>query len=345
MIKFKNLLKLISEDRETERLKIPGVWKEELPVAYKSDIRGAVYEAIDLVKELNKDEWYTPKKESLLLYRGVSGWNQPWKIKNIRKDREPRDTRKWVDELVERVRSKYYSEVPSRRASKFAASSEKGKREVGNKYGHPHIIFPEADAPIYSISRDPMHFMNSITKSGTKVMELMNSITRNSLTQKTKKLRKKLVSDLKSRAPSVWKFAKELDSGEIDFSITKNPVEIERRANEARRHFYNNYEDEGGKLDDPVGSSAKMTLSDMFRGLCQFVGEIFDDIHAYFVNLSEGVVAESGEVMYSGDSFVRVEWRFWKFFIDYDFQEGKARLHQLVRSIADENSDQLQLNI
>lgn len=111
------------------------------------------------LNELNRvlqEKFYNTSKE--LLYRGTDKEVDRWQTFSIRKDRKPKDTPVDVDAIIAGLEEDgAYSEYPSRRKSKFAATS--GYTVDLFDFGdNVYITFPHETADISSLTIDSIDF-------------------------------------------------------------------------------------------------------------------------------------------------------------------------------------------
>lgn len=307
MLRFKKLLNEVSEEGIEKKL------SNFLPDFYGENLQKTSKKTKKLLKEYNQSgKWYKPKSKKFFIYRGSSYDVKFWDIKKIRQDRVPRDTPMWIDQLIENVRSKYYPDVPSRRAIKFGGSGDYGKEEI-EKYGEPFIVFPQKNAPIVSYPEDTLNVMRPIYKSSKEISSLVAKL-------KGKVEKEKPFSFFKSKFPEIYKFLHEFDQvdnlksnyreDDFDYYPSIKPSKIKRRIEE--------FDVEDIKIDDYF-------LRSYISEVLKEVEVIFEKVDDYFSSFHRGVKPNSGEVMYGGTEFLRVRYDFWKHFIEYDFSSGKIK--------------------
>lgn len=96
------------------------------------------------------DKYKMDMPSDKLLYRGYEEDINKWKVKKIRKDREPLDTPKVTQKFIDGVAEKLYPQVPLRSRSKFAST----QRDEAEDYGTVYLCFPEQSANIVSFPHD-----------------------------------------------------------------------------------------------------------------------------------------------------------------------------------------------
>lgn len=291
MLKLKKLLFEVSY----------GDLPDSIPNFYRENFQKVLKKSEEFVQEYNQNgTWYRPESKKFQLYRGSDSDLKFWDIKSIRQNRKPRDTKPWVDQLVENIRSEYYPNVPSRRAAKFAASSDNGRVEI-QKYGAPFVVFPQQYASKVSIPSDPFDLMGEINTGFSTVLRGLSELENSNAVLKT---------FIKGRFDEVYKFLVELDQTlkrQFDYTPNSSPSKIVKNAKKAQKNV--------GKSKD------KEKLKKILSG----VVKIFEGIESYFSSLIKGVLPNSGEVMYGGRKFLRIRYDFWKHFIEHDYENGKVK--------------------
>jgi len=106
-------------------------------------------------------EFQTDIPPSKLLYRGSKIDIGNWKVRDIRKDRKPRDTHEYLQKIFDLVAEKMYPNVPKRSESKFAANSvSEAERYAASMYdgsgGSVKVVFPEKGANVASFDSDTL---------------------------------------------------------------------------------------------------------------------------------------------------------------------------------------------
>lgn len=108
----------------------------------------------DLIEELNSGSWIIPQKNGIDLYRGEPHSDKGFKIKPERKDRDPRDTSKFIHNLVDVIGRNAFEHLPLRSKSYFGATRLMG----AEPYGAVHYAFPEKNSKVVSFQGDTMGY-------------------------------------------------------------------------------------------------------------------------------------------------------------------------------------------
>lgn len=345
MIKFGNLLNdVLFEDKEKELLKIGHVWKKKLPDVYKENLGKYVKRAGNLRDELNGGSWIVPTGKSKILYRGVRDKaSVDWEVKNIRKNRKPRDTGKWIDNIIEQVRSKYYPNIPSRRKVKFAGSGPIGLEEI-KKYGMPYLVFPERNSNVHSLKKDAIFYFEDIKKAAIDIRKHVRG-GKNYMGEKSSKAYKEVIEKFNDKYEDLIELLKIFDfTGLIrDVSFGYNWNKSPSKLVVECREFIYDLDKNHDKFLDKEKSEKNLTKSKVYGKLSKAVEnlEIFlGSVSSYFSEMRSGVEPNSGEVIYSGDQYICVHRDFWKFFMKFDFKNQRVGVNGLVKSFLDKNANQ-----
>lgn len=322
MIKFKNIL---FENVEYDGIEVrkPDEWERVPRKVYQKDMKKWIKEAKKLVKEINSGNWILPKNEKEYIYRGTSSVYPGWSIREIRKDREPRDTSQWLDRLLEKIREEFYSDIPSRRESKFGATSLSGREEVTRKYGPPHIVFVERGGKVYSRSQDAFSHTSEIEQDVSMVEAVVEDAKYESSYEEVK-------NELKVEFPYVHDYAYSLyniKTGQVGTSFNGSIggiVDLKKACKEAEEYFRQK------KRKVPRSTS---DVYMMFKKLAGFSKQTLKNFQRFYGRMKEGIYPDSMEVTFSGDTYLTVEESFWRHFIDFDFETQKASLNDNYKNI------------
>lgn len=251
-------------------------------ILFESNVRKA-----EEVLKLLKSGKYRNKRRKIL--RAEDRKHYPAAIRDIRKDRVPLDSKRVVHEILSAMAKRpEYSEYPSRKESKFGATSD--REEYLKQYG-PNIyyVFPESDARICSHDEDAYYTMRDIGR-----------LLRSNLSEFESYFDGKYdeidYEDRKKRYDKLQKFTSAVNNYEWD------------RLEKVIIQSLSELIDEAEKLADEKYGGVGFSAEDIVEGF-----ELCDE---YFDNLYLGVVGSSEEIMFDGDTYLAVD-RNW---FDKNFQ-------------------------
>jgi len=95
-----------------------------------------------------------------ILIRGMSKSNPTAGVKQVRKDRKPRDTDSEIADAVERYREVHFPKVPARQESVFCFTNNNSNRQEIHNYGTLYYVFIP-DGAVYWESKNVDDFTGS----------------------------------------------------------------------------------------------------------------------------------------------------------------------------------------
>lgn len=252
--------------------------------------------AQNLSEVLRSDYQYNNKN---LLYRGANtridengGY---WTIRPIRKNRKPRDTPKIVHFLILGVEDALYPNVPSRSESKFAIEGYDSSEL--NRYGnYTFVCFPEKTASVYSLSRDA---------TAAYFGKIKGSI-------------ENLTGD--------WHNYQPFDLS--DYKVTKRFVKYLRKYSDTGKvHFYEYQEFVENNFQRMKMELKKMKRNDedIDNDFVENYEEFFENVSEYFEEMEVGVQDDSKEVLFDGDTYLKIEAVFFKNFFEWRRNSWKLK--------------------
>lgn len=238
---------------------------------------------------------------SKLLYRGSNVDIGDWKVRDIRKDRKPRDTHEYLQTTIDLVAEKMYPNVPKRSESKFAANSvSEAERYAASMYdgsgGSVKVVFPEKGANVASFDSDTLtlyfgaveSYFNQIDWNLDSSVELTdNPIGKN------QKLYHKFINLA-------------LDVFDRKTHKTNEFVEIIKNHGDEIKAYAKKDKIKHEKLGEKV------------------LGAI-NTIEAYFEEMKPGISGNAEEVIFDGDKYLAIEKEFFEKNFEFD---GKWKLDQ-----------------
>lgn len=248
------------------------------------------------------------RTELPILFRGdPSGNTDTFQVRDIRKNRHPRDTEDKVDTFLEVYRKHRYPNFPSRRSSKFAVTlSDPKKKEQKisriNQYGDPYFVFIEQDAPVISRKNDSFSLLSPMRtqiKTGSRIASALFKRKNSDLEQEIEKKYPELLDFLyllHGQSHSPQEFGQLFDS---NFEAIIEQV--------------SEFEKYRSKVDS-------VALSHNIKRFCA----AFDYAKRYFEDAKFGVIKNSDEVMFSGNSYVLVDIDF--FLENFRYENNKLMM-------------------
>lgn len=309
MIRLKDFL--IENDKNYKK-KLPDEWVNSIRYPHRKELDKSINKAKKFVEEYNNGNWYEPKDIKHFLYRGSKRSEKWWDKGKIRKNRKPRDTPKWIDQFIENARKYFYPNVPSRRESKFAASSKSGRGEVGT-YGDIFVVFPEKDVPIVSHGNDQFTVVVEVDRSRATIKKIFKNEMSSSEVEDFNNF-------LKRENERIYDFLEALvynDGGfDFHFKFYKNLFSFNQKILQAGKKFQKKYSSSGDNV-------------------IQQLSYIVFEVKKYLDEVQEnkGVKPNSNEVMFSGDEYLKINWSFWKRFFQYNFDKKRVELVPLLKKL------------
>lgn len=127
-------------------------------------------ENLELLQKMMRSRKYIILPPNQLIYRGVGHFPNLFAIKNIRKDREPRNTSLIMHVAIEGLRQHNYPQYPSRNRSLFCTSSKR----LSYEFGDPVVVFPEKNSTMYYANEDTYDVLNFA--GGSRAAVLLTNI-------------------------------------------------------------------------------------------------------------------------------------------------------------------------
>lgn len=244
---------------------------------------------------LLQDKYTGPKNP---LYRGYSEDVDTFKVKNIRKNRRPSDTPRYLQRLVDEMAEDYDAlEIPKRRESKFASTS----RSFAASFGQPYICFPEKDANIVSSKYDTWE--QTLARVHSHFKKSINLYERKDWKKETIKER---YPDL-ARAIQLLKDAKEEDSLERKFGL------VEKLWN-----FFDENREEIQRQGELSGIEELLSAFSLI------------EVH-YLDTFDKSIGKNDEEVMFDGDTYLLVDPEFFDRYFEWDRMYGKWKIKSKYR--------------
>ncbi len=225
---------------------------------------------------------------SKLLYRGSKVDIGNWKVRDIRKDRKPRDTHEYLQKIFDLVAEKMYPNVPKRSESKFAANSvSEAAKYAASMYdgsdGSVKVVFPEKEANVASFDSD------TLTLYFGAVESYFNQIDWN------------------------------LDS---NVELTDNPIgknqklyhkfiDLALDVFDRKTHKINDFVEIIKNHGDKIKTYAKKEKIKHEKLGEKVLGAI-NTIEAYFEEMKSGISGSAEEVVFGGDKYLAVEKEFFE---------------------------------
>lgn len=210
-----------------------------------------------------------------LIYRGTSTSVENYDVRQIRKDRIPRDTPMIIEGIVSAYEQNLYSNYPKRSESKFGATN----RKVVSVYGsHQVVVFPEKDASVKSLEKDstPIFFKPAF-------YSLKRVLEDSSFNRWMKNLKEKGFKDLLNFFGLAIKFK----VGNLNFDSWKNYL--------------------NKNLNSVLKEVKKLSSSDLDDSIAENVTYVFHNIERYFKQGKDQVGQNDDEVIFDGDTYLRVD--------------------------------------
>jgi len=238
------------------------------------------------LKELLKENSGDPKEKLIsllknkyritdpLLLRGTDNEIKYFDEKEIREDREPRDTDEKTDVIVGAIEDELYPNYPKRQESKFAVTED--RYDTASEYGsNVHYCFPHNSASIASLPNDAIDYLPNYVAFGLR--ELLDSVEY-------------------TKAPAILGFVETYLNTKTSTGATMNQLySYVRREWDEMLEEYN-------KLH-----GIRNTISDKdAANKLQDVGWFIGGIQEYFDELEQGVRDSAGEVQFDGPSYLVV---------------------------------------
>lgn len=250
--------------------------------------------ANELEKVLHKR--YQDNHENLIYRasnRKIEDNNGYWTIRPIRKDRRPRDTSKITHYFILGVEDAFYPDVPSRAGSKFGVANY-NQSELNN-YGRYHFVcFPERGAKVYSLPEDSLaHYIGTLRHT---MADLVNMSTG------------KASSDL-SEYGATQKF--------VEYINQKYDDKLDHQ--KFKKFVENNFQKMRSEL-----KKMKRDGKEVYDNFIKKYELLFQDLFEYFNNFEPGVKEGSNEVLFSGETYLKIEHTFFEEY--FEWRGSKWRL-------------------
>lgn len=248
--------------------------------------------AQELYRTLVDDGYKIDLSPSQLIYRGVSSDVSDWTVRGIRKNREPRNTYPYFDMLIYQIEDHLGSRVPRRRHSKFAS----GKREIADEFGDVYLCFPEQNANIVSFPQDTYDYFY-------EAQDYLHEVAYDFY---------EIESD-----PSIETGNEPLDTFLVYLTklvFDKNSVAAAYVAD----YIYNEHETIIDQAENYIQNTRGSQRLDLLEDAINSIWNYIDD-------MQPGVVPNSGEVIFDGDSYVLVDEEFFKEYFEWGGSNWKLK--------------------
>lgn len=216
-----------------------------------------------------------------LLYRGTSDEiDGRWEVRDIRKNREPRDTLLFTHILISFLENTEYPNVPKRSESKFATTNKNRAEDFGD---HVYVVFPDKESNVANTSGDAT--MTYFDPFYSELYSAYQNISKNP-------------KFYKDKWPNLYKFLSSF------YKFTKNEPDI--KPTEFLTLLKNKWEAIKSEKDDLVKA---LSDSDNMKKLMvsKSLENSFDRIYKYFDDLKSNFVENSNEILFDGDNYLLVE--------------------------------------
>lgn len=241
-----------------------------------------------------------------LLVRGEKNVDvEFYKVRSIRKNRNPRDTDTLVDSMIEAVRKANYRHILSRREAKFAlAAKDKSQAQKFAKhasdYGTPHIVFCEIDAKIFSHANDTYRYFARLPRMLENAKHLATLVNRGDNTD-----------EFIEKYPELYDFADLLSQPNVPEEAISQMFRTEIHAIRGQINSF---------LQDNWDKKENYDVGEQIAVVKQ-LRKMFNRISEYFISGSESITAGDEEVLFGGDTYVVVDFDF--FMRNFDYYEDR----------------------
>ncbi len=235
-------------------------------------------QSVEKLNKLLKEEYRNDVKN--LVYRGTSTSVEKFDVRKIRKDRTPRDTPEMVEAIVSAFENNLYDSQPKRSESKFGSAD----RSAVSQYGtHQVLVFPERDAGLKSLKTD---------STPTYFMPAYHSIESVLMSDRYDQILKELASEGLKNLVYFYGQAQEYQLEELNYGSWKAYLNKEIK-----------------KILKDVNKASSLDISE---DVVKDIAYSFRSIERYFKNLKENVGERDKEVIFDGETYLRVDPKYFK---------------------------------
>lgn len=210
------------------------------------------------------------------VYRGYDANTGTYGVYRIRKDRDPRDTDEFFDDLIFYLEEFSRFLAPKRSESKFATTF----RSEASRYGNVYLCFPDTTANIVSLNTDAYSYFEEPTNVLKELGSIFYDIKEN----------ESLFSDQPVFRTFIVNVRDMIVLG--DPKATKKVAELIWNERWKLLNLSNKYQKE------MRGEEARLIGS---------IDVAINKIHSYFEEMNQGVEGQSDEIIFDGESYVMAD--------------------------------------
>lgn len=224
------------------------------------------------------------------VYRGSSYDIDQFQEREIRKDREPRDTSSITDNFINGVEDGYYPDVPKRSQSKFGTVFKKEAKRYGD---YVYVVIPHKEANVVSLSRDSIDYFYGFRPGVEKLQKYIED--------ELPKL-SKLLEIFQNRYSDKRGLFYEEDGSYGFYELAKNHWDEIKGEIERLR-----------KVGIPFNKEVDGLKSDVsYKMLVRNIEKWKSGIEDYFGEMKEGVQSNADEVIFDGPKYLIVQQDFYR---------------------------------
>lgn len=210
------------------------------------------------------------------VYRGYDADIGTYGVYRIRKDRDPRDTDEFFDDLIFYLEEFSRSLAPKRSESKFATTF----RSEASRYGNVYLCFPDTTANVVSLNTDAYSYFEEPTNVLKELGSIFYDIKENESLFSDQPVFRKFIVNVRDM----------IALG--DPKATKKVAEFIWNERWKLLNLSDKYQEE------LRGEEARLIDS---------IDVAVNKIHGYFEVMDQGVKDQSDEIIFDGESYVMAD--------------------------------------